>query len=232
MLAETVVIGYGSAEKRLEQVLSSPIKRREEIASKPYESLSSLQGKVAVCRLEFRTGRLIRNPYPSANKLHHGYKPLCIVSGLFFNDNIILNQSIESMEILKDPSSLSYLRCSRCERCDYHHHKESQRGQTCWWTMLYFRFQKVVDRWNGEWFAVQGTIANNLPIRRCSFDYTGWNANTRWDRFQRPTAHYQQQRRCTGLPSNMLLSGVPKFSSCLNRETLSMRIQQGDHQRQ
>jgi len=109
MLAETVVIGYGSAKKRDLTGSITNIKG-DEIANKPVANpLSALQGKVAGVQV-INSGRAGKDPeirVRGTNSIN-GYKPLYVVDGLF-NDNInFLNpQDIESMEILKDPSSLA-----------------------------------------------------------------------------------------------------------------------------
>ena len=109
VLAETVVIGYGSAKKR-DLTGSITNVKGEEIANKPaMNPLSSLQGKVAGVQI-VNSGRAGADPeirIRGTNSIN-GYKPLYIVDGLF-NDNInFLNpEDIESMEILKDPSSLA-----------------------------------------------------------------------------------------------------------------------------
>ena len=109
MLGETVVIGYGSAKKRDLTGSITNIKG-EEIANKPATNpLSSLQGKIAGVQI-INNGRAGDDPeirIRGTNSIN-GYKPLYIVDGLF-NDNInFLNpEDIESMEVLKDPSSLA-----------------------------------------------------------------------------------------------------------------------------
>ena len=99
MLAETVVIGYGSAKKRDLTGSITNIKG-EEIANKPSTNpLSSLQGKIAGVQI-VNNGRAGDDPeirIRGTNSIN-GYKPLYIVDGLF-NDNInFLNpEDIESM---------------------------------------------------------------------------------------------------------------------------------------
>ena len=109
MLAETVVIGYGSAKKRDLTGSITNIKG-DEIANKPVVNpVSALQGKIAGVQV-INSGKAGSDPeirVRGTNSIN-GYKPLYVVDGLF-NDNInFLNpQDIESMEILKDPSSLA-----------------------------------------------------------------------------------------------------------------------------
>lgn len=161
VLAETVVIGYGSAKKR-DLTGSITNVKGEELANKPaMNPLSSLQGKVAGVQI-VNSGRAGSDPeirIRGTNSIN-GYKPLYIVDGLF-NDNInFLNpEDIESMEILKEPVISGYLRCSRCEWCYHHYHKESQRGTDTGQYQHFFRFQESGGQGeNGEWFAIQGTI--------------------------------------------------------------------------
>ena len=159
VLAETVVIGYGSAKKRDLTGSITNIKG-EELANKPaMNPLSSLQGKVAGVQI-VNSGRAGSDPeirIRGTNSIN-GYKPLYIVDGLF-NDNInFLNpEDIESMEILKDPSSLVNINTS-------------------------FGFKKVVDKVklvNGSQFRelYSEQLANQEDA---PFDFTGWNANTDW----------------------------------------------------
>jgi len=109
MLSETVVIGYGTAKKRDLTGSITNIKG-DEIANKPATNpLASLQGKVAGVQV-VNSGRAGADPeirVRGTNSIN-GFTPLYIVDGLF-NDNIsFLNPAdIESMEILKDPSSLA-----------------------------------------------------------------------------------------------------------------------------
>ena len=109
LLAETVVIGYGSARKR--DLTGSIVNvRGDELATLPVNNpASALQGKIPGVQV-INSGQAGAEPeirMRGTNSIN-GYKPLYVVDGLF-NDNInFLNpQDIESMEILKDPSSLA-----------------------------------------------------------------------------------------------------------------------------
>ncbi len=109
MLGETVVIGYGSAKKRDLTGSITSIKGAE-VANRPASNpLASIQGKVAGIQIT-NSGQAGAEPdirIRGTNSIN-GAKPLYIVDGLF-NDNInFLNPAdIESMEVLKDPSSLA-----------------------------------------------------------------------------------------------------------------------------
>ena len=184
VLAETVVIGYGSAKKR-DLTGSITNVKGEEIANKPaMNPLSSLQGKVAGVQI-VNSGRAGSDPeirIRGTNSIN-GYKPLYIVDGLF-NDNInFLNpEDIESMEILKDPSSLAIFGVRGANGVIIITTKKAKEGQTLVNINTSFGFKKVVDKVklvNGSQFKelYNEQLANQGDD---PFDYTGWDANTDW----------------------------------------------------
>ena len=184
VLAETVVIGYGSAKKR-DLTGSITNVKGEELANKPaMNPLSSLQGKVAGVQI-VNSGRAGSDPeirIRGTNSIN-GYKPLYIVDGLF-NDNInFLNpEDIESMEILKDPSSLAIFGVRGANGVIIITTKKAKEGQTLVNINTSFGFKKVVDKVklvNGSQFKelYNEQLANQ---RDDPFDYTGWDANTDW----------------------------------------------------
>ncbi|CAN5680389.1 TonB-dependent receptor [soil metagenome] len=108
-LTDVVVIGYGTASKR--DLTGSIVKvAGKDIADKPNTNpVASLQGKVAGLSV-VNSGQPGQEPdirIRGTGSLNQT-KPLYVVDGIF-NDNIsYINPSdIESMEILKDPSSLA-----------------------------------------------------------------------------------------------------------------------------
>ena len=184
VLAETVVIGYGSAKKR-DLTGSITNVKGEELANKPaMNPLSSLQGKVAGVQI-VNSGRAGSDPeirIRGTNSIN-GYKPLYIVDGLF-NDNInFLNpEDIESMEILKDPSSLAIFGVRGANGVIIITTKKAKEGQTLVNINTSFGFKKVVDKVklvNGSQFKelYNEQLANQKDD---PFDYTGWDANTDW----------------------------------------------------
>ena len=184
VLAETVVIGYGSAKKRDLTGSITNIKG-EELANKPaMNPLSSLQGKVAGVQI-VNSGRAGSDPeirIRGTNSIN-GYKPLYIVDGLF-NDNInFLNpEDIESMEILKDPSSLAIFGVRGANGVIIITTKKAKEGQTLVNINTSFGFKKVVDKVklvNGSQFKelYNEQLANQKDD---PFDYAGWDANTDW----------------------------------------------------
>ena len=109
LIDEVVVVGYGSAKKR-DLTGSIVTVKADEIASKPSTNpLASIQGKVAGVQV-VNTGRAGQDPeirVRGTNSIN-GFKPLYVVDGLFTdNINYLNTADIESMEILKDPSSLA-----------------------------------------------------------------------------------------------------------------------------
>ena len=148
MLAETVVIGYGSAKKRDLTGSITNIKGAE-IANKPSTNpLSSLQGKVAGVQIinSGQAGSDPENRVRGTNSIN-GYKPLYIVDGLF-NDNInFLNpEDIESMEVLKDPSSLAIFGVRGANGVIIITTKKAKEGQTLVNINTSFGWKHVVDR--------------------------------------------------------------------------------------
>ncbi len=109
IMDEVVVIGYGTASKR--DLTGSIIKvAGKEVADKPsINPINSLEGKVAGLQV-IPTGRLGENPdvriLGTISKTQTA--PLYVVDGIF-SDNIdyVNPADIESIEVLKDPSSLA-----------------------------------------------------------------------------------------------------------------------------
>lgn len=184
MLAETVVIGYGSAKKRDLTGSITNIKGAE-IANKPSTNpLSSLQGKVAGVQI-INSGQAGSDPeirVRGTNSIN-GYKPLYIVDGLF-NDNInFLNpEDIESMEVLKDPSSLAIFGVRGANGVIIITTKKAKEGQTLVNINTSFGWKHVVDRIkmvNASQF--KELYSEQLVNEKNSaFDFSGWNADTDW----------------------------------------------------
>lgn len=108
-LKEVVVIGYGTAKKR--DLTGSIVKvEGKQVADKPNPNpVSSIQGKVAGLSV-VNSGKPGEEPDVRIRGTVSRYqtKPLYVVDGIL-NDNInfINPNDIESMEVLKDPSSLA-----------------------------------------------------------------------------------------------------------------------------
>ena len=184
MLAETVVIGYGSAKKRDLTGSIANIKG-DEIANKPVANpLSALQGKVAGVQV-INSGRAGEDPeirVRGTNSIN-GYKPLYVVDGLF-NDNInFLNpQDIESMEILKDPSSLAIFGVRGANGVIIITTKKAKVGQTRVNINGSFGFKSVPNQIEMVDAAGFKELYNEQLRNEGNpeFDFTGWNGNTNW----------------------------------------------------
>lgn len=184
MLAETVVIGYGSAKKRDLTGSITNIKGAE-IANKPSTNpLSSLQGKVAGVQI-INSGQAGSDPEIRVRVTNsiNGYKPLYIVDGLF-NDNInFLNpEDIESMEVLKDPSSLAIFGVRGANGVIIITTKKAKEGQTLVNINTSFGWKHVVDRIkmvNASQFKelYSEQLVNE---KNPAFDFSVWNADTDW----------------------------------------------------
>ena len=184
ILAETVVIGYGSAKKRDLTGSITNIKG-DEIANKPVANpLSALQGKVAGVQV-INSGRAGEDPeirVRGTNSIN-GYKPLYVVDGLF-NDNInFLNpQDIESMEILKDPSSLAIFGVRGANGVIIITTKKAKVGQTRVNINGSFGFKSVPNQIEMVDAAGFKELYNEQLRNEGNpeFDFTGWNGNTNW----------------------------------------------------
>ena len=147
-LTEVVVIGYGTAQKR-DLTGSITTVAGKEVADKPNPNpIASLQGKV--------TGlSVVNNGTPGATpdirirgtvsigQVH----PLYVVDGIL-NDNIdFLNPNdIESIEILKDPSSLAIFGVRGATGAIVITTKKAKSGQTVVNFNASYGFKKLVDK--------------------------------------------------------------------------------------
>ena len=184
LIDEVVVVGYGSAKKR--HLTGSIVTvKADEIASKPSTNpLASIQGKVAGVQV-VNTGRAGQDPeirVRGTNSIN-GFKPLYVVDGLFTdNINYLNTADIESMEILKDPSSLAIFGVRGANGVIIITTKRAKIGKTMvninssvGWKVIYDR----VGVTNAEEFKM---LYNEQLISQGSdpYDYTQWTGNTDW----------------------------------------------------
>lgn len=108
---EVVVIGYGTAKKR-DLTGSIASVNATQLANKPsINPLASIQGLVSGVQV-VTNGRPGQDPEVRIRGTNsvNGYKPLYVVDGLLTDNINYLNPAdIETMDILKDPSSLAIL---------------------------------------------------------------------------------------------------------------------------
>lgn len=183
-LDEVVVIGYGQASKR--DLTGSIVKiSGKEVADKPNTNpVASLQGKVAGLSV-------VNNGTPgqapdirirgtvSIGQVH----PLYVVDGIF-NDNIdYLNPNdIESIEILKDPSSLAIFGVKGATGVIAITTKKAKAGQVVVNFNTTFGFKKLVDKIKLADAATFATLfaEENANNGVATPDYSALTANTDW----------------------------------------------------
>lgn len=183
---EVVVIGYGTASKR---DLTGSITKvsGKEIADKPNTNpVASLQAKVAGLSV-------VNNGTPGQapdirirGTISIGsVNPLYVVDGIL-NDNIdyINPNDIESIEILKDPSSLAIFGVRGAAGVIAITTKRAKAGQTTVNFNATYGTKKLVDKIqlaNTEQFKTlfdeeRANLITPIP----AFDYTPWTGNTDW----------------------------------------------------
>lgn len=186
---EVVVIGYGAASKR---DLTGSITKisGKEIADKPnINPIASLQGKVAGLYI-------VNNGTPGAapdirirgTSSFGQVRPLFIIDGIF-NDNIdFLNPNdIESMEILKDPSSLAIFGIRGATGAIVITTKKAKAGQininfsSTIGTKSLARRDRIdmVDANGFKTLWDEEQANNGVPLNQ-RFNYAPWTGNTNW----------------------------------------------------
>jgi TonB-linked SusC/RagA family outer membrane protein len=182
---QVVVIGYGSASKR--DLTGSIVKiSGKEVADKPNTNpVASLQSKVAGLSV-------VNNGTPGAapdirirGTISIGsVSPLYVVDGVF-NDNIdyINPNDIESIEILKDPSSLAIFGVKGAAGVIAITTKKARSGQTIINFNTAFGVKKLVDKIklaNASEFKTLFAEEKANIGDTSTFDYTPWTGNTDW----------------------------------------------------
>ncbi len=183
-LEEVVVIGYGSAKKR--DLTGSIVSvSADEIANRPTTNLlSSVQGKVAGVQI-VNSGRAGQDPevrIRGTNSIN-GYSPLYVVDGLFSDNINYLNPAdIESMEILKDPSSLAIFGVRGANGVIIVNTKRAKRGQTVVNFNSSLGFKEVTHKMPMTNAAQFRELYDEQRVNQglASFDYTDWQADTDW----------------------------------------------------
>lgn len=184
LLKETVVIGYGSAKKR-DLTGSIVTVKAADIANKPAANpLASIQGKIAGVQV-VNSGRPGQDPEINIRGVNsfNGNRPLYVVDGLFSDNINYLNPTdIETMEVLKDPSSLAIFGVRGANGVIIINTKRAKEGQTIVNINSAIGFRKVSHKMpltNAAQFRelYDEQLAN---AEQAPFDYTNWQANTDW----------------------------------------------------
>jgi TonB-linked SusC/RagA family outer membrane protein len=184
-LEQVVVIGYGTANKR--DLTGSIVKvSGKEVADKPNTNpIASLQSKVAGLSV-------VNNGTPgsapdirirgtaSLGNVH----PLYVVDGVFEDNIDYLNPyDIESIEILKDPSSLAIFGVKGATGVIAITTKRARAGQTVVNFNTFYGFKKLTNKIklvNGDQFKELFAEENANNGITTPYDYTGLTANTDW----------------------------------------------------
>lgn len=190
ILNELVVIGYGVAKKR-DLAGSIASVNASELANRPASNaVSSLQGRVSGVQI-VNSGKVGENPEVKIRGMSsiNGYQPLYVVDGLFAENIGYINPSdIESMEILKDPSSLAIFGVRGANGVIIVTTKQATKGKTVVNINTSFGFRKVTDKIKmtnaaqfkelyNEQLTNQAKDANK-PVTL--FDFSDWTADTDW----------------------------------------------------
>jgi TonB-linked SusC/RagA family outer membrane protein len=179
VIDQVVVIGYGSASKR--DLTGSIVKvSGKDVADKPNTNpLASLQGRVSGLQV-VNTGELGKEPdiRIRGTVSRSQTKPLYIVDGVF-NDNIdfINPGDIESIEILKDPSSLAIFGVRGANGVIVVTSKKGKGSGVTVNLTSTVGVKRMVDKIELTDAAGFRTLYNELNP---GFDYTKYNANTDW----------------------------------------------------
>ncbi len=195
-LSEVVVIGYGTASKR-DLTGSIVTVKGKDIADKPnVNPVSALQGRVAGLSV-VNSGRPGEAPdvrIRGTNSIN-GASPVYIVDGIL-NDNInFLNPSdIESIEVLKDPSSLAIFGVRGANGAIAITTKKAATGQlnvNFSSTLGFKQVQKKMDLTDATQFKelYNEQLANQGAA---PYNYANWTGNTDWQDqiFQKGVLNY------------------------------------------
>jgi TonB-linked SusC/RagA family outer membrane protein len=189
-LEQVVVVGYGTANRRDLTGSINTVKGRE-VADKPSSNpISSIQGKVPGVYI-VNSGRPGAQPdvrIRGTNSIN-SVGPLYVVDGIF-NDNInyINPADIESMEILKDPSSLAIFGVRGANGVIIITTKRARAGQVLVNFTSSVGIKRVVDKIEltdaagfkmlyDEQLQNQARDAGRTYV---PYNYTNWQGNTDW----------------------------------------------------
>lgn len=182
---EVVVIGYGQASKR---DLTGSIAKvaGKDVADKPNTNpVASLQGRVAGLSVvnNGTPGRAPDIRIRGTSSIGQ-VNPLYVVDGIF-NDNIdyINPNDIESIEILKDPSSLAIFGVRGATGVIAITTKRARAGQTVINFNTTYGFKTLVDKIqfvDADGFKTLFAEERANNGNTAPFDYTGLTANTDW----------------------------------------------------
>jgi TonB-linked SusC/RagA family outer membrane protein len=184
-LNEVVVIGYGTASKRDLTGSITKISGRD-VADRPNANpLASLQGKVAGLSV-VNSGTPGQQPDIRIRGTVSigGVRPLYVVDGIFQDNIDYLNPNdIESIEVLKDPSSLAIFGVRGATGVIAVTTKRAKAGQVTINFTTSYGFKKLVDKIRLADASQFATLFNEERANNgetTAYDFGPLNANTDW----------------------------------------------------
>ncbi len=184
ILEETVVVGYGTQNKKDLTGSISTIKG-ETVAKQPATNpIASLQGKIAGLTIA-NTGRAGASPVVRIRGVNstNSANPVYVVDGILHDNIDFLNPAdIETIDVLRDPSSIAIYGLRGANGVIAITSKKAKRGETRISLQTSVGFQKVNDRVkvvdaSGFKKLYNAQLAN---LGAPAFDYTNYTANTNW----------------------------------------------------
>jgi TonB-linked SusC/RagA family outer membrane protein len=183
-LSDIVVIGYGTQKKR-DLTGSIAVVKGEDIAKQPATNpVSSLQGRVAGLTV-VNSGQAGSSPVVRIRGVNstNNADPLYVVDGILQTNIDYLNSAdIQSVEVLKDPSSISIYGLQGGNGVIIITTKRATKGQT-----------RITFQSSANWQTVNNKIkvtdaagfkklydAQLANLNAAPFDYTLYTANTNW----------------------------------------------------
>lgn len=185
-LEQVVVVGYGT-QRRKDLTGSIASVGGDEIAKMPNTNpISSLQGKVAGLTVS-NSGVPGAQPTVRVRGVNstNSASPLYVVDGILHDNIDFLNPAdIESMDILRDPSSIAIYGMRGANGVIAITTRKASRGQTRVNLQSSIGFNKIIDRvavTDAEGFKklYNAQLANSGAT---PFDYTNYTANTDWQK--------------------------------------------------
>ena len=183
-LDQIVVVGYGTQKKR-DLTGSITVVSGEEIARQPTTNpVSALQGKVAGLTI-VNNGQAGQAPTVRIRGVNstNNADPLYVVDGILQTNIDYLNQAdIESIEVLKDPSSIAIYGLQGGNGVIIITTRKAKRGETRINFQTNTGFQKLVNKVKvTDASGFKTLYAQQLQnINAAPFDYSNYTANTDW----------------------------------------------------
>lgn len=183
-LEQVVVVGYGTQRKR-DLTGSITTVKGEDLARMPAANpVSSLQGKVAGLTI-VNSGRAGASPTVRIRGVNSttNSDPLYVVDGVFQTNIDYLNPGdIESIEVLRDPSSIAIFGLQGGNGVIIVTTKRAAKGQTRISLQSSVGVQKVIDKIDVTDAAgfKQLYTAQLANLNAAPFDYSNYTANTNW----------------------------------------------------